>query len=143
MLFDTSLLAPAAMLIAWSIIILFWMASTRLPAASKAGVDIGASVGGRGQDIDPVVPQNVAWKSHNYSHLMEQPTLFYAVIVILTLADNINMVSIGLAWGYVLLRILHSLWQVLVNTVKVRFLIFLASTCCLIGLSAMAVIATF
>jgi hypothetical protein len=143
MLFNTSLLAPAAMLIAWSIIMLFWMASTRLPAASKAGVNIGASVGGRGQDIDPVVPQNVAWKSHNYSHLMEQPTIFYAVIMLLTLADNINMVSIGLAWGYILLRILHSLWQVLVNTVKIRFLIFLAATFCLIGLSVMALIATF
>lgn len=142
-MFNTSLLAPAAILIAWSIIILFWMASTRLPAAAKAGVNIGASIGGRGQDIDPILPQNVAWKSHNYSHLMEQPTLFYAVVVILTLADNVTFTSIALAWGYVVLRILHSLWQILVNTVKIRFIIFLASTLCLIGLAAMAVIATF
>ena len=81
---DTSILAPAAALVVWSIIMLFWMAGTRLPAMSKIGMDLSkAAPGGRGQDIDPHVSPSVAWKSHNYAHLMEQPTICYATIMIL------------------------------------------------------------
>ncbi|WP_438725626.1 MAPEG family protein [Parasphingorhabdus sp. DH2-15] len=139
---DTSLLTPAVILVIWSIIILFWMAATRLPAAARMGRDITASVGGRGEDIDPIVPPNVAWKSHNYKHLMEQPTLYYAVIAILTLAEGVSTISVSLAWAYVVLRIIHSLWQVQINTIRVRFILFLLSTFCLIGLAILALIAT-
>ena len=72
---DNSILAPAAVLVVWSLIMLLWLAGTRLPAMSKAGIDLSKAVGGRGADIDPNVPPSVAWKSHNYSHLMEQPTI--------------------------------------------------------------------
>ena len=47
-----------------------------------------------------------------------------------------------LAWGYVGLRIAHSVWQLFVNAVSVRFMLFLASTVCLIGLAINAVRAT-
>ena len=70
------MLAPAAVLIAWSLLILFWMAFTRLPALSKAGGLGAAKPGGRGQDLEGVIPDKINWKSHNYAHLMEQPTLF-------------------------------------------------------------------
>lgn len=131
----TSLLLPAVVLILWSLIMLFWMAGTRVPAAAKLGVDITGSVGGRGSDIDPQVPASVAWKSHNYTHLMEQPTLFYATVVILALLGADTSLNLALAWGYVVLRIAHSLWQVLINKVSVRFALFLLSTVCLIGMA--------
>lgn len=134
----TSILLPAVVLILWSLVMLFWMAATRVPAAAKLGVDITGSVGGRGADIDPQVPASVAWKSHNYTHLMEQPTLFYATVVILALLGADTTLNLGLAWGYVILRIAHSLWQVLINKVSVRFALFLASTLCLIGLALSA-----
>ena len=79
------MLAPAAVLVAWSIVILFWMAFTRLPALGKAGGLGNAKPGGRGQDLEGVLPDRINWKSHNYAHLMEQPTLFYAVSVIIAL----------------------------------------------------------
>jgi uncharacterized MAPEG superfamily protein len=140
---DKSILAPAAVLALWSLIMLFWMAGTRLPAMRKVGLGLGnAAPGGRGQDIDSVVPPSVAWKSHNYSHLMEQPTLFYAVIGILTLAGASGGLNTYLAWGYVVLRIGHSLWQSLVNTVPMRFAFFLGSTICLLILSINAVFGT-
>ncbi len=137
------LLAPAAVLVLWSLIMLFWMAGTRLPAMKKAGVGLDGPPGGRGQDIDPVVPPKVAWKSHNYAHLMEQPTIFYATVVILTLVGATSVLMQGLAWGYVVLRIVHSIWQATVNKVNVRFLLFLGSTACLVVLAISAVIATF
>lgn len=128
---NTAILAPAAVLVIWSLIMLFWMAGTRLPAAKKIGIDIVGKPGGRGPDFDVQVPDKVAWKSHNYTHLMEQPTLFYATVVILALADAGHGLNLYLAWAYAIIRIIHSIWQATVNLVKVRFLLFLASTICL------------
>ncbi len=129
---NTAILAPASVLVLWSLVMLFWMAGTRLPAAKKLGIDIGERPGGRGPDIDPQLPDKVAWKSHNYTHLMEQPTLFYATVVILAIADAGHGLNLYLAWGYVILRIIHSIWQATVNLVNVRFLLFLAATTCLL-----------
>lgn len=136
------ILAPAAILILWSLIMLIWLAATRLPALSKAGLDLSGA-GGRGQDIDPQLPPSVAWKSHNYAHLMEQPTLFYAVVVLLTLVGQGDGLNAQLAWAYVGIRIAHSLWQALVNTVPIRFGLFILSTISLFALSINLVIATF
>ena len=135
------ILAPAAILILWSLIMLIWLAATRLPALSKAGLDLSGA-GGRGQDIDPQLPPSVAWKSNNYAHLMEQPTLFYAVVVLLTLMGQGDGLNAQLAWAYVGIRIAHSLWQALVNTVPIRFGLFILSTISLFALSINLVIAT-
>jgi hypothetical protein len=138
---NAPILAPAAILILWSLIMLIWLAATRLPALSKAGLDLSGA-GGRGQDIDPQLPPSVAWKSHNYAHLMEQPTLFYAVVVLLTLVGQDDGLNAQLAWAYVGIRIAHSLWQALVNTVPIRFGLFILSTISLFALSINLVIAT-
>ena len=138
---NAPILAPAAILILWSLIMLIWLAATRLPALSKAGLDLSGA-GGRGQDIDPQLPPSVAWKSHNYAHLMEQPTLFYAVVVLLTLVGQGDGLNAQLAWAYVGIRIAHSLWQALVNTVPIRFGLFILSTISLFALSINLVIAT-
>ncbi|QTD56301.1 MAPEG family protein [Parasphingorhabdus cellanae] len=139
---STAILAPAALLVIWSLVMLFWMAGTRLPAAKKMGIDITAKPGGRGPDVDPQLPDKVAWKSHNYTHLMEQPTLFYATVVILAVAEAGTGINLWLAWGYVVLRILHSIWQATVNLVNVRFLLFLASTICLLIMAVNAFLTT-
>ena len=135
------MLAPAAVLVAWSIVILFWMAFTRLPALGKAGGLGNAKPGGRGQDLEGVLPDRINWKSHNYAHLMEQPTLFYAVSVIIALMGA-GALDVVFAWIYVGLRIVHSIWQATVNVVKIRFLLFLASTAALIYLAYRALALT-
>ncbi|UYH53778.1 MAPEG family protein [Qipengyuania sp. SS22] len=135
------MLAPAAVLIAWSIIILFWMAFTRLPALGKAGGLGEAKPGGRGQDLEGVLPDRINWKSHNYAHLMEQPTLFYAASVIIALLGATALDTV-FAWIYVALRIVHSIWQATVNVVKIRFLLFIASTIALIYLAYRALALT-
>ena len=139
---QAQILAPAAVLVLWSLIMLVWMAMTRLPAMSKAGGGLGkAKPGGRGQDLEGVLPDKINWKAHNYAHLMEQPTLFYAVVVILAIMGA-SATDVLLAWVYVGLRIAHSLWQALVNVVSIRFLLFLASTVALVTLAVSAVGAT-
>ena len=49
------LLGPVVTLVAWTLVMLVWMAVTRAGAAKKAGIDLGTNRGGRGQDLDGVV----------------------------------------------------------------------------------------
>ncbi len=138
-----SLLAPGAVLALWTLIMLVWAATTRFQAFGKAGIDLKAAPpGGRGVDLEGVLPPLTNWKSHNYTHLLEQPTLFYALIVFLHLSGGSTDLTRGLAWAYVVLRIIHSLWQATVNRIPIRFVIFGLSTFCLLALSLLAVIAT-
>ena len=137
------ILAPAAVLVLWSVFMMYWLMAARLPAMAKIGLDLSkAAPGGRGQDIDPNLPPPVAWKSHNYAHLMEQPTVFYAAVAILAISGGASEMSVYLAWGYTVLRVIHSVWQSTVNTVSVRFMLFLLSSLCLTVLAVQAVLAT-
>lgn len=139
---QAQVLAPAAVLVLWSLVMLFWTAGSRFPAMAKSGMDLSkAQPGGRGQDLESVLPPQVNWKSHNYSHLMEQPTIFYPTVIILALTGA-GAVDVVLAWAYVLLRVVHSIWQATRNVVKVRFLLFVLSTGCLVALAVRALLAT-
>nr|WP_137678662.1 MAPEG family protein [Parerythrobacter lutipelagi] len=139
---QAQMLAPAAVLVLWSLIMLFWMAGTRLPAIKKSGGGLSeAKPGGRGVDLEGVIPDKVNWKAHNYAHLMEQPTIFYPTVVILAMMGA-GQLDILLAWIYVALRIVHSVWQATVNVVSIRFLIFLLSSLALVILAVRAVMAT-
>ncbi|QIG53171.1 MAPEG family protein [Altererythrobacter sp. BO-6] len=139
---QAQMLAPAAALVLWSIIMLLWTAGTRFPAMAKSGMDLkNAKPGGRGQDLEGVIPDKVNWKSHNYAHLMEQPTIFYPTVIILAIMGA-GATDVLLAWAYVALRIVHSLWQALVNVVAVRFLLFILSTLALTALAVRALAAT-
>jgi len=139
---QAQMLAPAAVLVAWSLVMMLWMALTRLPAMAKVGGGLkNAPRGGRGQNLEGVLPDKINWKAHNYEHLMEQPTLFYATVVILAILAP-SPLAVLLAWIYVGLRIVHSVWQAMVNIVSVRFLLFLAYSFALIALAILALIAT-
>ncbi len=139
------ILAPAAILVLWSLIVLGYMAVARFSGVRRIPKEKLRQLprtGGRGQDLDPVLPPRSAWPSHNYAHLMEQPTIFYAVVMILALVGQGSGVNVTLAWGYTAFRIAHSLWQITVNAVPVRFALFIAATVCLMALAINAVRAT-
>ncbi len=137
------ILAPAAVLVLWSLVVLMWMTATRFPAFAKAGLKIGeAEPGSRYVDVEPAMPSKVNWKSHNYTHLMEQPTLFYAAVAILALAGEGSGINASFAWAYVAIRVVHSIWQSTVNIISVRVTLFTLSTLCLWVLAINAVRAT-
>lgn len=139
---QAQMLAPAAVLVAWSLVMLFWMAGTRFPAMAKSGIDLKTRPrGGRGQDLEGVLDPSVNWKSHNYTHLMEQPTVFYPTVVIIALMGAAAG-DVLAAWVYVGLRIVHSVYQATVNKVMVRFSLFLLSTFALVYLAYRAIALT-
>lgn len=139
---QAQILAPAAVLVAWTLVMMFWMAGTRFPAMKKVRGDLsGSSTGKRGQDLEGVIPDKVNWKSHNYAHLHEQPTIFYAAVLIIAVVGGSSWEAL-LAWIYVGLRIAHSIYQATVNKVMVRFSIFGLASLALVVLAVRAVMLT-
>ena len=133
------ILVPVVALVAWSILVMLWMFAARFAAFKKIGITLAnAPRGGRGVDLEGRVDAADQWKSHNYNHLMEQPTLFYAIALTLALMSFGGGINYWLAWGYVAFRILHSIVQSKVYVVLYRFLFFALASFCLIGLTVHA-----
>ena len=123
------IIRPVVALILWSLVIWLWMYATRIPALMRnPAYDSTGSIGGTGIDLRDKVPPRVQWKAENYNHLMEQPTLFYAVALALAVIGLGNGFNATLAWVYVAFRIVHSLVQVTVNRVVVRFALHVLGT---------------
>lgn len=131
---NNAILGPVAALALWSMVMWVWMYATRIPAMSRAKIDAAKMVGGTGKGLDDVLPQEVQWKAHNYNHLMEQPTVFYAVALALAIGGMGGGLNAQIAWAYVGLRILHSLIQVTVNRVLWRFGVFALASLALLAL---------
>ena len=137
---ETAILAPAAVLAGWTMIVFLWLIARRMPAFAAAGIKVGSMpAGARGVATEAQLSSKANWLSHNYTHLMEQPTVFYPVVIMLALMGDNSALSVNLAWGYAGVRVLHSLWQANVNTISVRFALFALSSLCLITLAARAV----
>lgn len=134
------ILAPVVALVVWTLLVLIWMMASRFAAMRRKGISLKGRVGGRGgAQLEGVVEDDVMWKSHNYMHLVEQPTLFYAIALALAVGHAGGGYSEMLAWAYVVLRILHSVVQATVNIVAYRFLLFALSSAALIGLAIQGV----
>lgn len=141
MTIESPILAPAIVLVLWTLFMLGWLAVTRLPAMARAGISLTTVVGARGVNLEGVIPDRVNWKSHNYTHLLEQPTLFYATALILALVGQGEGLNLQLAWAYVILRVMHSIVQATWNRVAVRFALFCAATAALLLLAVRAAMA--
>ncbi|TJY55545.1 MAPEG family protein [Sinimarinibacterium sp. CAU 1509] len=130
------MLAPAIALVLWTFVIWLWMYATRIPAIQKARMVLDP-YRVKGEQMAELPPQ-VRWKADNYNHLMEQPTLFYAVVLLLALIGDASTASLALAWTYVGLRVVHSLVQTLINKIEVRFVVFAVSSLVLLALAVRA-----
>jgi len=134
------ILNPMLALIAWTLIVWTWMMTTRWSAFRKAGIGLGdLSPGTRGPDLEGRLDPKAQWKAHNYNHLFEQPTVFYALCVSLALLGLEGRIFCLLAWTYVALRISHSIVQATLNIVLYRAILFAISSLCLVALTALAV----
>jgi hypothetical protein len=134
----TSLLTPVLALIVLTLVVWIWMYATRIPAMSKAGINPQNARFPGSLDVLPDVPRQVA---NNYNHLMEQPTIFYALVFYLQLTGQNDHINIWLAWAYVTLRVVHTLVQCTINVVSLRFTIFSLSTLVLMAMAVRAVLA--
>ena len=139
----SALLGPVIVLVAWTLVMLFWGVGKSVGAARRSGLKDIPAKGTRVRDLEPHIDASAAWPRQNYEHLVEQPTLFYAIVFALVAMGDDLQLNLWLAWGYVGLRIIHSIYQSTVNVGRVRGLLFVLSTLCLIGLVLHAAIRFF
>ena len=131
-----AILLPVVALVAWTFVVWAWMYATRIPAIRRARMKLDRHAP-RGEQMASL-PAVVRWKADNYNHLMEQPTLFYAIALTLCLLGRGDGLDLTLAWVYVGLRVVHSLWQATTNVIEVRFALFFVSSLILAAMTVRA-----
>jgi hypothetical protein len=135
------MLGPVVALALWTFVMWAWMYVTRIPAVKAARMRLDPNAP-RGEQMNQLPPA-VRWKADNYNHLFEMPTLFYAVAISLAILGDFSTASLALAWAYVALRVVHSLWQALVNVIVPRFALFVVSSLVLLALTVRAALLVF
>ena len=142
---QAEILKPLAVLAMWTMVMWVWMYATRIPAINKLPkpTEAGADQGWTGAMLESLLPREVQWKAHNYNHLHEAPTVFYAVALALAISGHGDGLNATIAWAYVALRIIHSVFQATINKVAPRFILFALSSLCLIALCLHLLIAVF
>lgn len=128
-----AILLPVVALVAWTFVMWSWMYLTRLPAIRRARMRLDPNAP-RGEQM-ATLPPSVRWKADNYNHLFEQPTLFYAIAIVSWALGEGQGVPLWLAWAYVGLRVVHSVWQATRNVIEIRFVLFVLSSLVLAALT--------
>jgi hypothetical protein len=133
------ILIPMLALVLWSFVMWAWLYATRIPAIVRLKLKYDPRLPAA-EFLDKIPPET-RWKADNYNHLMEQPTLFYAVCLALAVLGQGWGLNEMLAWAYVVLRIIHSLIQATVNVVSARFAVFTVASIVLLTMTVRAFLA--
>lgn len=137
---SSAMILPVLSLAVWTFVMWVWMYATRIPAMQKANIDV-AEMSRTGAPL--VLPPEVARVADNYNHLHEQPTLFYAVALSAALLGSVDTWQVGLAWGYVGLRVVHSLIQATRNIIMLRFTVFAVASITLFSLLVLTLLKAY
>jgi hypothetical protein len=137
----TPILGAVIALVLWSFVMWAWLYATRLPAIVRLKLVYDPQR--PSSEFLNQIPPRVQWKADNYNHLMEQPTLFYATAITLSLLGAGGGLNATLAWVYVVLRVVHSLVQAIVNIVMLRFILFMLASIVLLTMAIRAAIILF
>ena len=141
-MYHHGLIAPVIALVCWTVAVMIWLGYERVRNINR--LKLSPDAGKFARDLNALMPDRAKQVSDNYMHLMEQPTLFYAVCFSLQfLGQGEHPVNIGFAWGYVSIRVLHTLVHSTFNDVRIRFFLFLLSSVFLVGLVTHAVLGMF
>jgi hypothetical protein len=130
---------PVFVLVLWSLVMLMWLAVTRLPYIAKN--KFSPDAGERTSELAAQMPKEIQWKADNYNHLMEQPTIFYAITISMAVAGLGDGLNLYLAWFYVATRIVHSLVHATVNIVLLRLAIFMLGSVTLVAMTVNGLLA--
>jgi len=124
---STTFLTPVLALIIWTLLVWVLMYARRIPAMQKARIDPDTAKSPDGAWKEEL-PLSVQASAHNYNHLLEQPTIFYALMFYIAVTVQMSAPLFYAAWAYVALRVLHSFVQVSAGKVMLRFGLFTLST---------------
>lgn len=76
----------------------------------------------------------VEMAANNLRNLFEMPVLYFALVPLLMITRHADHVQVVLAWGFVLLRVVHSVIHIGPKMVGPRFLAYLLSCAVLLAM---------
>lgn len=106
----------------------FWLIRCRFAAVYKSGLSPTYYHYNRGGKP----PKYMLRASQNFDNLMELPTLFYVLAVMLYVTSHVDLVQIVLAWCFVGFRFAHSYVHVTSNRLMQRMWTFAFSVVMLV-----------
>ncbi len=127
---QTQIFLPVAVLALWTLLVLGLVPIRRFTAAFAKKVTAEDFRFGE----STTVPGEVTIANRAWMNLLEAPLLFYIACLIWFLIGGVDNGVIMLAWGYVGLRIVHTLVHVTYNRVFHRLTVFAVSNVVLITL---------
>lgn len=133
------ILGPLVVLVLWSLIVWICMYAYMIPVIVKLKL-VYNPYKPKDEFISKFPPEK-RWPADNYNHLMEQPTIFYAIVLTLAVMGSEEQIDTQLAWSYVALRIVHSIIQIVWNEATSRFVFFVASSLVMTARTAVVVFA--
>lgn len=136
LLHNKPLLGPLVGLNIWTFAMEFLLYKRRIPALSKYNITFDPATVKK-QKAEKL-PAFVQWPADNFNNLLEQPTQFYGIMLGLTMMGVRDKRTVGVAWTYVGLRLMHSIIHVSTNNPAIRFPVFAASSLALFGLTVQA-----
>ncbi len=117
------ILQPAAVMMLLTLAVWLRLYFTRIPAMRRLRVH-PQKVASRAQKAGVDLGDAEARASDNFANLFELPVLFYALCISLYVTGMTDFVHLGLAWGFVILRSVHSAIHLTYNRVMHRFIAY-------------------
>lgn len=121
---------PMSVLALWTGAVLLLTGVRRVLAVRAGRVPIKAFRLGESADVPP----SLTVTNRNLMNLLEMPVLFYVVSLAYYVTHRVDDGTVGLAWAYVALRLVHSTVHLTVNRLNLRFFAFAASNVVLLVL---------
>lgn len=135
---ETPIFAPFFAMILLTLVVWIYMYARRLAFIRRSNL---APDQLNPLELARVSPPSVSNPSDNLKNLFELPVIFYALILYLDAADEVDSIHLAAAWAFVLFRVLHSAVHCTVNVVLVRFLLYCVSALALWFMAARAALA--
>jgi len=88
-------------------------------------------------------PETSLAMSRNFTNLFEAPVLFYVVCIAIIVTNAENLILVGLAWAYVIARVIHSLIHTGSNNLPWRIIVYMVSWVFLTALWIGLLVSTF
>jgi len=125
----TTILYPVLVQVILTFILLYATGRTRVTSIRKGETRVKDIA--LGQNAWPSRPTQFA---NAYNNQFQLPVLFYTVVILSLMNGPVDRILVALAWGFVVMRLIHAWIYVTSNNVSQRFNAFVAG---LVFLAAM------
>ena len=121
---QAEIFAPLFVMFFLTLVVWLYMYARRLPFVFSGDYkpDRGTAL-----ELDMAAPVSVAQPSDNLKNLFELPVIFYALVLMLFMTQQVDETYLTAAWIFTGFRVLHSVMHCTANIVMVRFGLYLVS----------------